>query len=96
MTPQDGQADEGINRRAVDSLVMAILALMLFPIAPFYAIRALMAGYKAYDQIEQSAGAQGGKAFAVVGVALGYLDLVLWALFAPYLAQVFLGALARY
>jgi hypothetical protein len=66
--------DKHNSTLAIISLVSGITGWTLVPF--FGAIIAVITGHMARREIKQSLGSQGGDALAVIGLILGYLNLV--------------------
>ena len=64
---------------AVASLVCGILGLTFIPIIS--SIAAIITGYIAKNQIDESKGTQGGRGMALAGIITGFIGVVLWVLF---------------
>lgn len=62
------------NSMAIVSLVLGIISWLALPVLG--AIGAIITGHMARREIKQSLGGQGGDALAVIGLILGYLNLV--------------------
>ena len=58
---------------AIASLLFGILGLTLFPV--FGGIIALITGYMARNQIQQSGGTMGGQGLATAGIVLGWISI---------------------
>jgi hypothetical protein len=66
------------NRLAILSLVSALLFVLWF--GPGGAIAAIVLGHMAIYRIGRSNGTQKGRAWASIGLTLGYLELLVFAL----------------
>jgi Domain of unknown function (DUF4190) len=73
------QRSTGTNGLAVASLVCGIA--QFFCIFFIGTILALVFGYIAKNQIDQSGGAQGGRGLAIAGIVLGYVGIGLAVLY---------------
>lgn len=62
------------NNLAIISLVAAIASWVFLPLLG--AIVAVVTGHMARNEIKQSHGVQGGGALAIIGLVLGYLNLI--------------------
>lgn len=62
------------NNLAIISLVAGLVSWFLLPVVA--AVVAIISGHMARGEIKRSGGAQAGDALAVVGLTLGYLNLV--------------------
>jgi Domain of unknown function (DUF4190) len=67
------------NGLAVASLIMGIVGLTFLPIVA--SIGAIITGFMAKNQIDESNGTQGGRGMAMAGIVTGFIGVVLWALF---------------
>ena len=68
---QTGSPDT--NGKAITSLILGILGLVFCPLLA--SIAALIVGYQARTEIDQSQGYQGGRGLAVAGIVLGWVGV---------------------
>jgi Domain of unknown function (DUF4190) len=72
------------NGKATTSLVLGICGIVLCPIV--LSVPALVLGYQARREIDQSNGASGGRGMAVAGIVLGWIGLVIGILIVAFFA----------
>jgi hypothetical protein len=75
----------GTNGFAVASLVLGIVGLTAFPVIP--SLLALIFGYKGRAEIDRSGGAQEGRGLAIAGITLGWIGVVVAALFVFFVVR---------
>ena len=78
------------NTKALLSLIAGILGWTLLPFLG--SVGAIVLGHMARADIRRSAGQQVGDGFAIAGLVLGWLSVILWLL-GVILAIVFFGGL---
>lgn len=63
---------------AIISLIAGIVGILFLPVIG--GIVAVITGYKARDEIRESAGTVGGEGMATAGLVLGWIGIGLWAI----------------
>jgi len=74
-TPADNTVMYPTSKLAIASLVLGVLTIWPFRI--FTAIPAIICGHLALSKIKASNGLLSGKGFAITGMVIGYLDILL-------------------
>jgi len=92
MDSSNTQSKQETNRKAVASMVMGILSLIIPYVGLILGILAIVYARKASKEIENTG--QAGKGFATAGLVTGIIGTALYAIFIIVAVIAFMGAAA--